>query len=136
MSNKKSKSPPRKRALLSKRHSWWKRTHGWALMILAVAVAIGLLVTSSVDDFETRGTYESANTRWNPVWPELPRVGTTHPMRLIRAAYAFAANRPDVVQYLPCYCGCEKQGHRSLEFCFVKGRNSSGIVEWDNMGFT
>jgi hypothetical protein len=133
MSNKrKSNSVSPKRAGLTKRNSWrW-----WALMIPAVAVAIGLLVARSVQDLETGKTDESANTHWNPAWPELPSVGTTHPIQLIRRAYAFAANRPDVVQYLPCYCGCERQGHRSLEFCFVKARNSSGITEWDNMGFT
>ena len=57
-------------------------------------------------------------------------------MDFIRAAYAFSARRPDVVQYLQCYCGCERQGHKSLEFCFVKKRKPSGIAQWDNMGFT
>ncbi|PYS52299.1 MAG: hypothetical protein DMG13_16550 [Acidobacteria bacterium] len=73
----------------------------------------------------------------DPSWPELPAATSfSHPMELVRAAYAFAVRRPDVVQYLPCYCGCEKQGHRSLEFCFVKKRKASGIAEWDGMGFT
>ena len=75
---------------------------------------------------------------WNPSWPELPGSSgfASHPLEFIKAAYAFAARRPDVVQYLPCYCGCEKQGHKSLEFCFVKKRTASGIAQWDNMGFT
>ena len=30
----------------------------------------------------------------------------------------------------------KKQGHQSLQFCFVKKRTASGIAEWDNMGFT
>src|SRR5262245_33705803 len=49
---------------------------------------------------------------WDSSWPELPGASGfgSHPVELMRAAYAFAARRPDVVQYLPCYCGCEKQG--------------------------
>jgi hypothetical protein len=139
MSNKKkSKTLPQKRVLLPKRNPWWRQPRWGALMTLtlAVAVTIGLLVTRSVPDSETGGTNEPSATRWNSAWPELPKVHSTHPMQLIRAAYAFAANRPDVVQYLPCYCGCEKQGHSSLEFCFVKSRNTSGVTEWDSMGFT
>jgi hypothetical protein len=75
---------------------------------------------------------------WDPSWPELPGASgfASHPFEFIRAAYAFAARRPDVVQYLPCYCGCEKQGHQSLQFCFVKKRTPSGIAQWDGMGFT
>ena len=137
MSNKKkSTNPLQRRALHTKRKPWWQR-RGWVLMTLVAAVTIGILVTRSGPDSETGVAEESAATHWNPAWPELPRIGgISRPMQLIRAAYAFAANRPDVVQYLPCYCGCEKQGHRSLEFCFVKSRKSSGITEWDNMGFT
>ena len=74
---------------------------------------------------------------WDPSWPPLPASGfISHPLELIRAAYAFAARRPDVVKYLPCYCGCEKQGHQSLEFCFVRRRTATGIDQWDGMGFT
>jgi hypothetical protein len=81
---------------------------------------------------------DAALAPWDPSWPELPGASgfASHPFELIRAAYAFAARRPDVVQYLPCYCGCEKQGHQSLQFCFVKKRTASGIAEWDGMGFT
>ena len=106
-------------------------------------IAIGLIAAAVLAwgiYFEKQATQvrdESDFTAWDPSWPELPAsVSPTHPIEFIRAAYAFAARRPDVVRYLPCYCGCEKQGHQSLQFCFVKKRTASGIAEWDHMGFT
>ncbi|MBA2565871.1 MAG: hypothetical protein H0V09_10700 [Gemmatimonadetes bacterium] len=31
----------------------------------------------------------------------------------VREAYEFAAHRPDVLRYVPCFCGCWRSGHRS-----------------------
>ncbi len=35
-------------------------------------------------------------------------------------AYAFALARPDVLQWIPCYCGCGGLGHGSNLDCFFK----------------
>lgn len=35
-------------------------------------------------------------------------------------AYAFALFHPQVVRWMPCYCGCEGMGHRSNLDCFLK----------------
>jgi len=54
------------------------------------------------------------DTAWDPAWPPLPDAGT--PAKTIDQApamYAFAARHPEVMQYAPCYCGCERSGHRS-----------------------
>jgi hypothetical protein len=39
-----------------------------------------------------------------------------------QGAYAFALARPDVLQWLPCYCGCAAMDHRSNLDCFFKRR--------------
>ena len=36
----------------------------------------------------------------------------------IREAYAVAREIPEVLVQLPCYCYCERQGHRGLLDCF------------------
>ena len=55
----------------------------------------------------------------------------------VRQAYVFAAQNPGVLGYVPCYCGCELDGHRSNVDCFVESRASDGAVQsWDTHGMT
>ncbi len=37
----------------------------------------------------------------------------------MREAYQFALHHPGILKYLPCYCGCGRQGHRSNLDCFM-----------------
>lgn len=69
--------------------------------------------------------------------PPLPLVPNMVPRApdVIREAYVFAAQRPDVLEYVPCYCGCETAGHSGNADCFVESRNADGTVrEWDTHG--
>jgi hypothetical protein len=70
--------------------------------------------------------------------PPLPNVGfaPVRPMDVVRATYDFAANHPEVLKYVPCYCGCGSQGHKANESCFVARRDAKGnVLEWDTHGF-
>ena len=54
---------------------------------------------------------------------------------VVTAAYRFAAEHPEVLSYVPCFCGCERSGHRGNEDCFVKARDVNGdVVEWEDHG--
>lgn len=69
--------------------------------------------------------------------PPLPSVNYTpaRPMPVVRQVYEFAARHPEVLQYVPCYCGCQRVGHRGNHDCFVKSRATNGrILEWDAHG--
>lgn len=71
--------------------------------------------------------------------PPLPYVPqTAGPADLMRQAYVFAARNPDVLGYVPCYCGCGmSDGHQSNVDCFVESRAPNGAVtEWDVHGMT
>ena len=71
--------------------------------------------------------------------PPLPFVAqTAGPVDLMRQAYVFAARNPDVLDYVPCYCGCgQTDGHRGNTDCFVESRAPNGAVtEWDIHGMT
>jgi len=51
----------------------------------------------------------------------------------LRNAYQFAVDRPDVLMYLPCYCGCAlHEGHRSNLDCFIKGIDGAGALLFDD----
>jgi hypothetical protein len=70
--------------------------------------------------------------------PPLPSVGfaPVRPMDVVRATYDFAAQHPEILKYVPCYCGCGSQGHSANESCFVARRDARGnVLEWDTHGF-
>jgi hypothetical protein len=70
--------------------------------------------------------------------PPLPNVGfaAVRPMDIVRATYDFAAQHPEILNYVPCYCGCGAQGHKANESCFVARRDPKGnVLEWDTHGF-
>jgi Protein of unknown function with PCYCGC motif len=69
--------------------------------------------------------------------PPLPfqAYAPPRPPEVVRAAYKFAAEHPEILSYVPCFCGCERAGHRGNEDCFVKARNARGdVTEWDAHG--
>lgn len=51
----------------------------------------------------------------------------------VQEAYAYAVEHPEVLQYMPCYCGCGAV-HANNEECFVKERQPDGRVVYDPMG--
>ena len=58
----------------------------------------------------------------------------------VKEAYVFAAKHPEVLQYMPCYCGCENDSppHQSNVDCFIDQIDRSGErprVVVDPMGF-
>jgi hypothetical protein len=70
--------------------------------------------------------------------PPLPNPGfaPARPMDLTRQVYEFAARHPEIIRYVPCYCGCETSGHTSGDSCFVSRRDSRGhVTAWDLHGF-
>jgi hypothetical protein len=70
-------------------------------------------------------------------FPPIPFQGYQPPRskEVITAAYEFAAEHPEILSYVPCFCGCENSGHSGNHDCFVKSRNAAGdVVEWDEHG--
>ena len=54
---------------------------------------------------------------------------------MIRASYLFAARHPEVLNYVPCFCGCERSGHKGSHDCFIAGRDAKGrVTAWDHHG--
>ncbi|GIP40262.1 hypothetical protein J31TS4_35420 [Paenibacillus sp. J31TS4] len=53
----------------------------------------------------------------------------------ITAAYRVAAATADLLDYIPCYCGCgQSAGHKSNKNCFISEVKSDGTVVWDDHG--
>jgi hypothetical protein len=69
--------------------------------------------------------------------PPLPISGypAARPPEVVRAVYEFAARHPEVLSYVPCFCGCERSaGHTDNHDCFIRGRDADGRPQWDGHG--
>ena len=49
----------------------------------------------------------------------------------VRQAYQFAAANPEILERIPCYCGCGGLGHTSNYACYVAGVSENGDSTYD-----
>lgn len=57
------------------------------------------------------------------------------PPEVVTSAYRFAAEHPEILSYIPCFCGCERAGHQGNADCFVHQRAANGdVIAWDEHG--
>jgi hypothetical protein len=105
---------------------------------IAFVVVLMFLAVGRHEDFLKKRDAWITAIAWDPSWPNLPFSNdTTFPRDVAQAIYAFAATHPEVLQYIPCYCGCQSQRHQSNADCYVKHRTAGGRVsEWNSHGLT
>ncbi len=101
----------------------------------AIGAAADAAQTSSAPARRSGGTPPAQGYR-GPLPPVPSSVNAGAPPDVVRAVYEFAARRPDVLRYVPCFCGCERNGHQDNEDCFVASRAADGRPEWDRHGLT
>lgn len=66
---------------------------------------------------------------------QFPGHPMSRPPEVLRATYKFAAEHPEILSYVPCFCGCERSGHRGNEDCFVRARDvNADVIEWNEHG--
>jgi len=73
---------------------------------------------------------------YNGPLPPLPQASYALPRspEVVQAVYTFAARHPEVLHYVPCFCGCQRSGHKDNDDCFIKSRDAGGRPEWDPHG--
>ena len=54
----------------------------------------------------------------------------------IHRLYAYAVERGDELQYIPCFCGCGRFGHKSNRDCYIKSFNSDGTLTFTSHAAT
>ncbi|SRR6266508_2181201 len=124
--------------------------------ILAVVAIVGLFAyarTGRPADGIPKATQTDANPQAQTAPPDSAKFGPhrqetlpplpfnpsppARPMDVVNASYRFAAEHPEVLAYVPCYCGCERSGHRGNDDCFVAARAANGdVTEWEPHGMT
>ena len=50
----------------------------------------------------------------------------------VQEAYQFSVANPDVMENIPCYCGCGNIGHESNYACYVADVGANGTIIFDN----
>ena len=111
---------------------------GLAGLCLTVTVAVAASQATSAKAPASQAPKASGPVKTRVSVPPLPNVGfaPVRPMDVVRATYDFAAQHPEILKYVPCYCGCGSQGHKANESCFVARRDAKGnVLEWDTHGF-
>ncbi len=105
---------------------------------LVAAVMIGTACATEPSSSTTSATAATAPAEkgYTGELPPLPQVqfASARPAALTRAAYEFAARHPEVLRHMPCYCGCERNGHGNNEDCFISRRQADGRPEWNPHG--
>ncbi|MGB7218976.1 MAG: PCYCGC motif-containing (lipo)protein [Vicinamibacterales bacterium] len=96
----------------------WLVAGGSALLLMAASVGLVVVV---------------AQVKQPPL--TLPPNQLPRPHDIVRATYKFAAEHPEVLSYMPCFCSCEMMGHTSNASCFVKTRAPNGdVTAWQDHG--
>ena len=107
-----------------------------AALALALAATASALVAQTPAKTQTTPAPSAAAKK--VTFPPIPNPGFApgRPVDQARAVYQFAAEHPEILKYVPCYCGCESTGHPHNESCFVKRRDQQGnVTEWDTHGY-
>ncbi len=109
------------------------------LVALTLAAGAGFALAQTPAKKTAPGTPPTPSAAAQTItYPPIPNPGFApgRPVDQARAVYQFAAEHPEVLKYVPCYCGCESSGHPHNESCFVKRRDAKGnVVEWDPHGY-
>jgi hypothetical protein len=53
----------------------------------------------------------------------------------VKEAYRFAIANPDILEVLPCYCGCRDVGHMNNLDCYIHDAGAGGQILFDNHAF-
>jgi hypothetical protein len=78
------------------------------------------------------GPHKQANL---PPLPFGPRDPLPRSPQVVAQVFQFAAEHPEVLSYVPCFCGCDHMGHKGNDDCFVKQRAVNGdVVAWEPHG--
>jgi hypothetical protein len=78
------------------------------------------------------GPHKQANL---PPLPFGPRDPLPRPPQVVAQVFRFAAEHPEILAYVPCFCGCDHMGHKGNDDCFVKSRAPNGdVLQWEPHG--
>ena len=94
------------------------------LLIILLIAGVGLISLSACS------TQESAELQTMPL-DQMPAEVQSAPV-VVQQAYQFSVANPDIMENIPCYCGCGNIGHTSNYDCYVSSVDANGDIAFDN----
>lgn len=94
---------------------------------LVFPIMILILASSGLSACSSKGTSDLSMLGMEHLPPEVQSAPV-----VVQQAYQFAAANPEVMQAIPCYCGCGSIGHTSNYSCYVSVQNADGSLKFDN----
>lgn len=86
--------------------------------VFALVVALGAIAFAQGDHVPAYYDRPPQAGEMLPILPADQRVGEHFRYPYQVNAYALATKIPVVISQIPCYCYCERIGHKSLHTCF------------------
>lgn len=99
---------------------------------LTLALLASLILSVACGPTSTTEPSDEASIKLAPasaLSPELRRLSPD-----IQEVYRFALANRDVLEKIPCYCGCGAIGHMNNYVCYVQSASDSGQVVFDFHG--
>lgn len=118
-----------KKSASQRRRSQASRGRRVAVAMGVVALATGLAVAFFAWSGGFGGTSQAYALAPESALPAAVRQAPTK----VQEAYRFALANRDTMRWIPCYCGCGAEGHRSNADCYIKDVKSDGSVVFDFM---
>lgn len=97
-----------------------------APLLIFVLILAPLVLTGCGNQTGANGDHAYRNAPLSQMPHEVKKAPAT-----VRQAYQFAVYNPEVVEALPCYCGCGAMGHTSNYSCYVEGSDENGELIYD-----
>jgi hypothetical protein len=92
------------------------------VVALAIVTGVAWWAQSADDPVTTDVIGDKIQTRAAGALPVFATGGDT------AALYRFARERGDVLQWIPCTCGCQQFGHTSNRSCYIKGESDDSTT--------
>lgn len=124
----------------AKRGKQKRKRNQWLILAVAGLVTAGLgaalLFSGPGGSQESSARITSSGDRLETIAAgELPSFAKQASVK-VQEAYRYAAGHPEVLQYIPCYCGCGNIGHRHNGNCYVQERHADGRITFTSHAAT
>ncbi len=101
------------------------RSRPIVFVITIILLLSGVLVGCSADSDQNH----AASLNMTPL-SDMPAEVQSAPV-VVQQAYQFAAANPEILEQVPCYCGCGSMGHTSNYACYFSGENSADSLAFE-----